>query len=700
MASARLIPTLLLMFGIPLIAATPSWITQPGNSFLRDPAGNTYIVGSVTSDVVPFTAGAFQTHFNSAVCGYSPYTAPFPCPHGFAAKISADGSKVLYATYIGGSGDDRASAVGVDASGNLFILVSSSSPDFPVTGSIAGLPPPTNASDHIVELTPDGSRLLFSYSYAFPGCCGGEGMAVLRHDGVLIFAGTTDGTAFPTTPGAYLRARPNVSLDGYVVEWDPQTNTIVHSTLIGGSDQDKVSAVTVDDSGNVYVAGYTISRDFPVTPGAFFSPGTDATQVNDFVVKLDSTLSTLEFSAFFGGSFHPIPNAIAVDSAGAIYIAGSGSRDLPVSPGAFETSFTNGFLAKIDGNSGTRLYLTYLGDGNGIPGQIVPSGDGSVWVSGSTASGGVVTTPDALEPALSNIFTSPAYLKHIATDGTHQLYGTYLAEMMWLAAPGVALVTDATNLFRSYDFNSPPPAKSPVISSIVNAASLGQPDFIAPGEIVSIFGLSIGPDQPASYKLDSGGRVSSSLNGLQVVIDGIPAPVLYESKNQINAVVPFEVVKQSGDGSAFGDAMIQVQNPGGAAALSILATKVSSLPGIFAILNQDATPNSAQNPAMQGSVISLFVTGLGAMTPVPGDGTVASGASSKPVLPIQVFVGTGPASLYKQLDGGAVLYVGEAPGQIEGLQQINVQLPVGAAYSDLYIRAGAGISSPVALFEQ
>jgi uncharacterized protein (TIGR03437 family) len=633
--------------------------------------------------------------------------APFPCRHGFAAKISADGSQVLYATYIGQSGDDTASAVGVDASGDLLILANSSSTDFPLTGSITGFPPPANAVDHIVELAADGSRLLFSYSYGFPGCCGGVGGAVLRHDGILVFAGSTDGTAFPTTPGAYLHARPNVSLDGYVLEWDPQTNTIVHATLIGGSDQDRVSALTVDDSGNVYVTGYTISRDFPVTPGAFFSPGTDATHVNDFVVKLDPSLSTLEFSAFFGGSYHPIPNAIAVDSVGAVYIAGSGSRDLPVSPGAFETSFTNGFMAKIDGKNGARIYLTYLGDGYGGPGRIVPSFDGSVWVTGSTAFGGVVTTPDALEPTLSNIYTSPAYLKHISADGSRQLYGTYLAEFLCLVAPGVTLVTDVTNLFRIYDFNSPLPPKSPMISSIVNGASLGQPDFIAPGEIVSIFGLSIGPDQPASYKFDSGGRVSSSLNGLQVIIDGIPAPILYASKNQINAVVPFEVVKQSSDGSAFGDATVQVQNPGGALSLSIPATKVSSLPGIFAtasgaglILNQDATTNSAENPAMQGSTISLFVTGLGAMTPVPGDGTVATGALSRPVLPVRVFLGIGPESPYKQLDAGAVLYAGEAPGQIEGLQQINVQLPVGAVYSNLYIRAGAGISNPVVFFEQ
>ncbi|HEY4364091.1 MAG TPA: SBBP repeat-containing protein [Bryobacteraceae bacterium] len=660
-------------------------------------------MGAVTSDIIPVTPGAFQSKFNGGTCGSTQFNngtavMPIPCRHGFAAKISADGTKLLYATYLEGSQEEFVLPIGVDASGDLYIQADFASADFPTTASIAGLPPTagTGGNPFILELSPDGSKLVFSDTFAFPGVPAVSSFtAVLRPNGRLIFAGTTDGTAFPTTSGAYLHARGTASLDGFVFEWDPQTNAIVHATLIGGSDQDRLTAVTVDDSGNVYVCGYTVSADFPVTQGAFNSPGTDPTHVNDFVAKLDPTLSTVKFSSLFGGNYHPIPNAIAVDSGGYVYIDGWGSQFMPVSPGAYETSYSGGFMVKFDGKTGARIYLTYLGDGHdGVPGRIVPSSDGSAWVGGSNFYGGVVTTADALEPVLLNPYTNPHYLKHISADGTQQLY---------------ALVTDPTNLTRFHDFNAASSQlQPPLITAIVNAASMGQPGFLAPGEIVSIFGLSIGPDQPASYEIDSAGHISSDLHGLQVLMDGLPAPILYASKNQINVIAPFALPPLPSSGSVFDlYASVQVKGPAGAPTLSASPEQVASLPAVFVspngaglILNQDSTTNGPKDPAMQGSIISLFATGIGAMSPVPAEGAIAMGPSSRPTIPVQVFLGTTATGSYVQLDQTAVRYAGDAPGEIEGLQQINVQLPLGAVYSRLYIQVGAAVSNLATFFEE
>jgi uncharacterized protein (TIGR03437 family) len=236
---------------------------------------------------------------------------------------------------------------------------------------------------------------------------------------------------------------------------------------------------------------------------------------------------------------------------------------------------------------------------------------------------------------------------------------------------------------------------------------MSQPGFIAPGEIVSVFGLSIGPDQPAAYKFDSTGRVSSNLNGLQVLIDGITAPILYASKNQINAVVPFSVqVSSSSDLTAYFGSSIEVRNPGSAAPLVASARTVPSLPGIFAsesgaarMLNQDTTMNGVENPAKQGSTVSFFVTGLGPMPPSVQDGGIATRPSST-ALPIQVFLGVGPRGPFTQVDAASIKYAGDVPGQIEGLQQINVQLPIGTVFSTLYVKSGASVSNAVAFFEQ
>lgn len=202
---------LLLIAGFPAIAQEPVWMTA-ANGVVQDAQGNVYVVGSVSSDIIPVTPGAFQTKFNIGTCGYvqnGSQGQAMPCPHGFAVKISADGSEVLYGTYLEGSLDDNATPVGVDSSGDLFILVNSTSPNFPSTGSMAGFPPDDFGANYfILELSSDGSRLLFSDEFGFPGLPGASTVnaTLLTSDRKLIFAGTTDGTAFPTTPGAYLVA--------------------------------------------------------------------------------------------------------------------------------------------------------------------------------------------------------------------------------------------------------------------------------------------------------------------------------------------------------------------------------------------------------------------------------------------------------------------------------------------------------------
>ncbi len=722
MASQFVIPSAIaVMLAVPIAAATPEWLQYAQT--VADAHGNTYAVGFVTADIVPVTPGAFQTKFNAGTCGTEVSViqgvltteGPIPCQHGFAAMISSDGSKVLYATYLEGSQSDRAFSGTVDSSGNLYILGDTTSPDFPITGSIAGFPPASSGNlSFIAKLSPDGSQLLFCDTFGLPGVQWASGVAsiALTSDGKIFFAGTTDGTAFPTTPGAYLGARPNVSLDGFILEWDPKANTVIHSTLLGGSYLDYLSGLIIDDSGDIYVSGITGSWDFPVTPGAFFSPGTAGAPENVFVAKLDANLSTLEFCLLFGGSYHPLPSGFALDSSGNVYVAGWGSAGLPVTPGTYETSAIGGFLAKFNGKTGARIYLTYLGDGlDGSPERVFPATDGSVWVTGFNQWGGVLTTADAVESS-SPIYegSSVQYLKHISADGSQQLYGTYLAELVNLTAPGLALVADPTNLLHIQNFNVPsPPLKPPLITSVVNAASMSQPGFIAPGEIVSIFGLSIGPDQPVSFIANSEGRVSS-LHGLEVLMDGLPAPILYASKDQINVVVPLSVTPPTLDQgiSAAGlNATVQVRNPTNGTIPPASATKVSSLPGIFTsaagaglIFNQDATANSPHNPATQGSVISLFVTGLGLMTPATPNRALATRASATPVLPIQVFLASGPAGPYTQLNPASLLFAGDASGGVERIQQIDIRLPVGTVFTGLYIQAGAGVSNQVGLFEQ
>jgi uncharacterized protein (TIGR03437 family) len=204
------------------------------------------------------------------------------------------------------------------------------------------------------------------------------------------------------------------------------------------------------------------------------------------------------------------------------------------------------------------------------------------------------------------------------------------------------------------------------IGHVVNAAS-GQPGAIAPGELISLFGFGLGPQAGISGQTSARGAVGTSLEDVGVVIGGVPAPLLYVSAGQINAIVPYEVAGQS-------STQIQVLSAGSALAAAE-ATVAAAAPGIFsvngrgfgqgAILDQDGSVNSASNPAARGSIISIFATGEGQTDPPGATGTIADHALPHPSLGVSVSIGGQPADL---------MYAGAAPGDA-GVMQINARIP-------------------------
>lgn len=636
-----------------------------------------YVAGTVAADTIPVTPGAFQTKFKGGICGtitigfHPPATEQIPCQHSFAAKLSPDGV-VLYATYLESSGNDGISSAVIDAAGHLF-LAGGTSPDFPSTGSISGLPPAGNGEVlFIAELSADGSSLVFSDTFSM-GFTSIAQIALDAHENVYV-AGTTDGTAFPTTPGAYLHARPVASLDGFVFLLNPATGALLFSTLFGGSNLDYLTGLAIDSNGGIAVLGYTASPDFPATSSAFLH---SVARENIFVAKLDPTGSSLQFSSLFGGTYNSVSSAIAIGPSDDVYIAGwTYAPDLPVSPGAFDVPLPvipmsdQGFVARLDGATGARVYLTYLGDPNGGAGRLLPASDGTVWVLGGFYSGSIyggppLLTADALAPCVPNFYDVHADVKHLSADGSQLLYGTMLDGVLSLDASGVVRISSSASLYQTIDLTAPQP---PHITCVANAATLYGP--ISPGMIITIFGPSIGPDVPTGQQLTAAGMVSPDLNGLEVLVGGIAAPILYASRNQINVVTPFGAPSAG----TVDIAVVRSGVPMG----TFSATAAPASPGIFTqngagsgagvIFNQDGSLNGPANPASLGSTLSIYVTGLGPLTPMPLDGFIPTTATSKPALPIQVGLNDSSITF-------PILYVGDVPQMVEGVQRIDVQLP-------------------------
>jgi uncharacterized protein (TIGR03437 family) len=222
-------------------------------------------------------------------------------------------------------------------------------------------------------------------------------------------------------------------------------------------------------------------------------------------------------------------------------------------------------------------------------------------------------------------------------------------------------------------YATPTPSNPPTMSFLVASGS-ETPGSIAPGELISIFGSSLG-GVPAGLRLNSNQTVATNLGGTEVLINGSSAPLIYSSAGQVNAIVPFE---------ATGLATVQVVAegiPSGSWAIPV----APSAPSIFtangtgmgqaAIVNQDGSFNSASNPAARGTAIQIYATGGGQTSPPSSTGSVAQGAASL-ALSTTVTIGGVTAQ---------VLYAGSAPGEVDGVVQINAIVPSGATPGSLPI---------------
>jgi uncharacterized protein (TIGR03437 family) len=210
-------------------------------------------------------------------------------------------------------------------------------------------------------------------------------------------------------------------------------------------------------------------------------------------------------------------------------------------------------------------------------------------------------------------------------------------------------------------------------ANVLNAANF-QFGGISPGEILTVFGMSLGPKDLVNLSLDSTGKVATTAGGVRVLFDGIAAPMQYAAENQVAPIVPYSVAGKT-------STVVQLEYNGVrtpaialpvAAASPALFTLNGSGLGQAAAFNQDGSLNTSATPAAKGSVVVLYATGEGQTSPAGVDGKIAGD------LPLPVPTGTvtvlvgGPPGVGKS---AAVLYAGAAPTLVAGVLQMNVVIP-------------------------
>lgn len=277
---------------------------------------------------------------------------------GFVAKLDSTGSQLLYLTYFGGSGNESTRALAVDASGNAYVAGYTYSIDFVTTAGAISARNAGFEDAFAIKLNSSG-MVVYSTLLGSSGSDQALGIAV-DTAGSMYVTGQTGGT-FPSTSGV-VQPLSRGSTDCFIAKLNPNTATLVYSTLLGGSGFDSCRGIAVDTAGNAYITGVTYSSNFPMQAAvqSTFKGSADA-----FVAKLNPAGTALVYSTFLGGDNYDEANAIAVDSTGAAFVTGNTtSWNFPVSSFAAQTQLPgvyNGFVAKLSSTGGVVMYSTLVG---------------------------------------------------------------------------------------------------------------------------------------------------------------------------------------------------------------------------------------------------------------------------------------------------------------------------------------------------
>jgi hypothetical protein len=360
-----------------------------GTGIAVDDSGSVYVSGTTGSSDFP-TVNAFQSSMTTG-------------GDAFLAKLSPDGSALLYSTYIGGAGGNLGYGLAVDGSGNAYVTGRTYSASFPTTPGAFQTALHGAQDAFVTKINPS---LAGAASLVYSTYLGGSyrdiayGIAVDR-SGDAYVTGETGSIDFPTTAGAFQSVNRG-NTNAFMTEMNAAGSALVYSTYLGGSRQDYGYGIAVDGSGIAYLAGMTRSTDFAITTGAFQTTfgGGDR---DAFVAKIDPSqagAASLVYSTYLGGKGNDSGYGIAVDSSGNAYVTGltastnkAGTNNFPTLH-PFQANYGGGtgghgdaFVTKLNPTGSALVYSTYLGGSVGDEGDAIAlDTSGNVFVTGSTSS--------------------------------------------------------------------------------------------------------------------------------------------------------------------------------------------------------------------------------------------------------------------------------------------------------------------------
>jgi uncharacterized protein (TIGR03437 family) len=624
-------------------------------------ASSGFLLGADYSEWLPAYVTQIATDSSGALhilstCSQTTTSSPYPC----VTKLSPDGKTILWQQNLGFTVEYQAgvpAAMAVDPNGGVYLI------------------PTANVGDtsiFVAKLSADGTGLAWTAPVGGFLTPGPPATLAVDPQGRAYVAGSIGGL--------------NSQVSG-VVRLNAAGTAVDYTAWVPGA----VSSIAVDGSGAAFVAGsgflgrlapdgsagfyatttllngVTVAVDAAGNAVVYGSNGTNQAEL----LRFDST-GAETLSQTIPAASHDYFAGFAVDAAGNAYISGLAPNAIPVTNSIATCGSAVFALLAVYAPDGSLLQATYIPGATGLPGPaggplIVATGPNSTVFVLATA--GMTFSPTQAGPFPAGM-AEESFLWHLSPNSNAQTYP---------------------------------------LACMTNAASLATGP-IAPGELVTLFGSGLGPQQGVQLQGTPQSPYPTQAEGVGVTFDGTPAPLLWVQDSQINAVAPWSLTP--GQNTEVCASYNNVNTNCLTWPVAQTAPAVFTVDGVYAAaVNQDGTINSAGNPAPVGSIVAVWATGLGPITPSQADGTlIGLPLPNNVVLPVQVQspipafepchpgVGPLPCPTGPTYTNFEVTYAGPAPYKVAGVSQINFQVvgyaPSWAPDNAIILNLPASVQSP------
>lgn len=438
-----------------------STVDNWGFTATYDSRGDGYSGGIAFGTGYPVSVGAYQVNFGGGT-GYF-----YDGCDAAIIKYDSSGTHRLWATYLGGSGEDLPHSMIVNSQDDLLIYGTTGSADFPVTSNAFGKI--FHGGDSIIydnvicfnhgidiyvsKLSSDGTQLLAStyvggtkndgMNYPSPLSMnyadGARGEIMTDASDNVYVASTTNSTDFPVTPGAFQTTAGGGGQDGVVFKLNSNLSSMLWSSYIGGNKQDAAFGLVLDNNDNVYVTGGTASTNFPTTAGSIQPVYKDS--IDGFVTEIDKNGGSILNSTYYGSKAYDQSYLIDRDKNGDIFVYGqtSAKDSTFIHNALWNQSKAGQFISKLKPGLDTVVWSTTFGTGRGAP-DISPTAllvdlCSKVYISGwggvlNQYYGNIVGSSTTGLPITANAFQKTTdgndfYLMVMSDDASSLIYATY-----------------------------------------------------------------------------------------------------------------------------------------------------------------------------------------------------------------------------------------------------------------------------------